>query len=58
VNDIGQIISRLEHERAAIDRAILALREIEVLAPPRDQCRRVQSNTLRTARARRVCRHR
>jgi hypothetical protein len=29
VNDIGQIISRLEHERAAIDRAILALREIE-----------------------------
>jgi hypothetical protein len=29
VNDIGQIISRLEHQRTAIDRAILALREIE-----------------------------
>jgi hypothetical protein len=29
VNDIGQIISRLEHQRAAIDRAITALREIE-----------------------------
>jgi len=29
VNDIGQIISRLEQQRAAIDRAITALREIE-----------------------------
>ena len=29
MNDIGQIISRLEHQRAAIDRAITALREIE-----------------------------
>jgi hypothetical protein len=29
VNDIGQIISRLEHQREAIDRAIRALREIE-----------------------------
>ena len=29
MNDIGQIISRLEHQREAIDRAIRALREIE-----------------------------
>ena len=29
MNDIGQIISRLEHQRAAIERAITALREIE-----------------------------
>jgi hypothetical protein len=29
VNDIEQIISRLENQRAAIDRAITALREIE-----------------------------
>ena len=29
MNDIGQIISRLEHQRAAIDRAITALHEIE-----------------------------
>jgi hypothetical protein len=29
VNDIGQMISRLEHQRTAIDRAIMALREIE-----------------------------
>jgi hypothetical protein len=35
VNDIGQIISRLEHQRAAIDRAITALREIEGPNPTR-----------------------
>ena len=29
MNDIEQIISRLEHQRQAIDRAITALREIE-----------------------------
>ena len=29
MNEIGQIISRLEHQRTAIDRAIMALREIE-----------------------------
>ena len=29
MNDIEQIISRLEHQREAIDRAITALREIE-----------------------------
>jgi hypothetical protein len=33
VSDIGQIISRLEHQRAAIDRAITALREIEGPSP-------------------------
>jgi hypothetical protein len=33
VNDIGQIISRLEHQRAAIDRAITALREIAGASP-------------------------
>jgi hypothetical protein len=29
MNDIGQMISRLQHQRTAIDRAITALREIE-----------------------------
>jgi hypothetical protein len=34
VNDIAKAISALEHQRATIDHAIAALREVEALAPP------------------------
>jgi len=33
VNDIARVISRLEQQRATIDRAISALREVEQLKP-------------------------
>jgi uncharacterized protein YyaL (SSP411 family) len=36
VNDITRVISRLEQQRASIDRALAALREIEAVTPADD----------------------
>jgi hypothetical protein len=45
VNDLGKIISQLEHQRTAIDRAISALREIGDATPTQHVTRAAKAKT-------------